>query len=120
MANRPHIRTDGRDWAFVTEGAEIPLPAPTALKWRAIDEAYGENAVMRGRVVDLLEAFRFDYEVAPGKDSATWLLGVVVYTDDNATLLADIGDPVVHCFYGALSLAVRPADFEWNRVVACD
>jgi hypothetical protein len=121
VADRPHIRTDGRAWAFVGYGAEIALPPPAVLKQRAIAEVYGEDAAMRGRVADLLDACTFDYEVVPGKDAITWLLGVVVYTDaDHAELLKDIGDPVVHCFYGSLSLAARPADFEWNRVVVCE
>jgi hypothetical protein len=29
---------------------------------------------MRARVVELLEACTFDYEVVPGKDSITWLM----------------------------------------------
>jgi hypothetical protein len=120
MTDRPHIRIDGRGRAFVGYGAEVPLPAPAALKDRAIDEAYGEDAAMRARVVELLEACTFDYEVVPGKDSITWLLGVVVYTDaDHARRLEDIGDPVVHCFYGSLELAC-PVGFEWNRVVVCE
>jgi hypothetical protein len=121
MADRPHIRTDGRTGAFVWYGWETPLPSPAVLKQRAIGETYGEDAAMRGRVIDLLEACTFDYEVVPGKDAITWLLGVVVCTDAGyARLLKDIGDPVVHCFYGALSAGARPADFDWNRVVVCD
>ena len=120
MPGGPHIRTDGRTWAFVGYRSEISLPSPAVLKQRAIDEAYGEDTAMRDRVAELLEASTFDYEVVPGKDAITWLLGVVAYTDaDHARLLADIGDPVVHCFYRSLELAC-PVGFEWNRVVVCE
>jgi hypothetical protein len=93
MADR--IRTDGRTWLFVTCGIELPLPSPTELKRRAIEESYGEHAAMHAQVIELLEACTFDYEVVPGKDSITWLLGVVVYTDaDHARVLQDFANSV--------------------------
>jgi hypothetical protein len=120
MANRPHIRTDGKKWAFVGYGVEIDLPSPANLKRRAIEEAYGEHAAMREQVVELLEACTFDYEVVQGKDAITWLLGPVIYTDaEHARQLEDIGDSVVHCFYGSLAL-VCSAGFTWSRVAVCE
>jgi hypothetical protein len=120
MEEGSRIRTDGRTWVFVSYGGEIPLPSPTELKRRAIEESYGEHAAMHAQVIELLEACTFDYEVVPGKDAITWLLGVVVYTDaEHARVLGDLADSVVHCFYGSLSAAC-PAGFESDRVVVCE
>jgi hypothetical protein len=120
VTRSPHVRTDGQTWAFVAYGREHPLPTPWELKRRAIQESYGETRAEREAVVELLEACDFDYEVVPGKDSATWLLGVVIRTDpDHARMLEDHAASVVHCFYGSLAAAC-PAGFETDRVLIRD
>ena len=79
--SKPQIRKDTNSWMLVGYDAEIPLPSPSPLKRQAIEEAYGEDPAMHELVIELLEACTFDYEIVPGKDSITWLFGVIVYTD---------------------------------------
>lgn len=118
-ARGPRIRSDGRTWTLAGwYGADLPLVPPAELKRQALAAADAEYEPERSGVVGLLDACTFEYEVVPGKDSVSWVLGVVIRTDaGRARRLADHSDPAVLGFYRALLAAAGP-DLGSERVVA--